>query len=179
LSTYCRTYVGLKHDIAPNDAVSQTLFALRSATEECRSARVQFEHGFPWLRIEHLGFYSLRQAERMATILSLVREPSEEAVMLAAQTTAGCAAFGHFVGGRLCRFLSAGDSQWFEIHGDPEPWESDLFSKDFSWEYRVGENSPFHEGTLSRIAAYYRLPGSRLSSHWSIDRGLYDEPRRD
>ena len=172
MSTYFLTHIRINEGITPVDMVSQVVLSLRSSAD-ARLARVQFRHGFAWIRVEHLGFYSLKQsaAEEVAR---LARELQGEVVMFAAQTTAGCAAYAHYVSGALRRFLSAGD-EWFEIYGEPEPWESQLFSKEFAWRYAVGEDSPFHDGVVPHVAAYHALPSLDASSIWQIDRGLMDE----
>lgn len=172
MATYIRTYVRIESGASPASAVASAISILRSHYEECRLARAQFLQGFPWVCIEQLGFYSMKQSRSIDVVSALMRGLGNEGLVLAAQTTAGCVAYAHYVDGTLRRFLAAGDSQWFEIYGDQEPWEQELFSRKFDWEYRVRGDSPLHEGTIPRIAAYYGLPGFATQAHWNIDRGL-------
>lgn len=174
VSTYFHTYLRIGDDRLPVDAVNEVVSILRKRADAPADARVQYFSGGAWLRIEHLGFNSLKKSTAVEVVADLAQQWRGEIVMLAAQTTASCAAYAHYANGTLQRFLSAGDDHWFEIHGEAEPWESRLFSREFAWTYAIGENSPFHDGVLRDVAACYGLPGRDAQHAWQIDRALMD-----
>ena len=159
MSTYFLTHVRIEADNRPEDVVNRVVSLLRPSADLARFARVKYREGCSWLRIEHLGFYSLKQKAVTEIVARLAGELNSEVLMLAAQTTATCAAYAHYVGGSLQRFLSSGEDRWFEIYGQPEPWERELFSKEFEWNYLLGEGTGwiFCSRVVFRIAGLIGL----------------------
>src|SRR5262245_58835330 len=112
MATWFRTCVRAS-DGAATAVVSRALIELLGAKCSGQGVTVRLD-GAPWFCVENLGFISLKPSRQREVVDSIASLWRSETIMLGAQSTASCGVYAHYVGGKLTRFLSAGDGVWLQ-----------------------------------------------------------------
>jgi hypothetical protein len=167
MSTYCtNSYVRIPSGLEAGQVLKDVHSHLGQACERepklaqaFRLARVRHQKANEWICLYEVGFKSLKESNTIEVLRAITQKHVDEVVMLSCFGMISFGAYGHFVEGRLVRFVAACED-WRESAGSAEPWESELMPQ-------IGD---LCESTIVELGKKLQLPGvANHSQVWDTD----------